>query len=78
MKESRHDLMRVRDKITGREGVKELVDQELEESLIHLLKSAISKTGVLLERMKQVCFITKKSGKIIQEPINVSNNEGQG
>ena len=70
--------MRVRDKITGREGVKELVDQELEESLIHLLKSAISKTGVLLERMKQVCFITKKSGKITQEPINVSNNEGQG
>lgn len=70
--------MRVRDKITGREGVKELVDQELEESLIHLLKSAISKTGVLLERMKQVCFITKKSGKITQEPINVSFNEGQG
>lgn len=70
--------MIVGDKITEGDEVKELVDQELEESLIHLLKSAISKTGVLLERVKQVLFITKKSGKITQEPINVSNNEGQG
>lgn len=70
--------MIVGDKITQREEVKELAHQELEESLIHLLKSAISKTGVLLERVKQVLFITKKSGKIAQEPINVSNNEGQG
>ena len=59
MNESRHDLMRVGGKITGREEVKELVDQELEESLIHLLKSAIRWECYWRERNR--CFLSPRN-----------------